>query len=400
MNSRSKAEVKISPHDPQRGVGDNGGPKLQKLTAKNKVERIKEVLDMEISAAQKCIGIRIIADADTDGITPELSTEDLKRSASVKDRETVYRATRKLDEKKVAKTVKEEGRPNRYLVLPSEAIDAVLDEIDATGRVEPDPSTPVEPDGYGDRGPVGLNPTTPIRSNPTGRVEPDGSSTQDARVHTRGRVDITSHGNKEFPSGIVTSEELASKLASSMREQTNQVSEDLTGSLAGLNDLAEQMVADAHRWLGSPSSVANAREWLANTMRTYGEDATTESYHKLKTEMLNGKLIANPIATWMRIAQRMKSERGVKAPACEDCWVDQNGLHLVNGFRAEWLKKFDGSEERLEMAIKAVAPDVKLNSQMPIKVQVDGMLAKLIGEKLDKDARYARAATAAKPEKV
>lgn len=162
-------------------IGHNGGPKIQKLTSKHKVERIKEVLDMDISAAQKCIGIRIIADADTDGITPELSTDDLKRSASVKDRVTVYRATQKLDEKKVAKAVKEDGRPNRYFVLPSEAIDSALNEMDAPSGVVPHPPTAIKPH-YDETAPVGsnpttpvlLNPTTPVGSNPTSAVEPDG----------------------------------------------------------------------------------------------------------------------------------------------------------------------------------------------------------------------------------
>ena len=65
MSSRSNEEVKKSTGDPQPGVGDNGGPPIQKLTARNKIERIKEVLDMDINGTQKLIGIRIIADADT-----------------------------------------------------------------------------------------------------------------------------------------------------------------------------------------------------------------------------------------------------------------------------------------------------------------------------------------------
>jgi hypothetical protein len=192
---------KTSPNGPQRGIGDNGGPRLQKFTAKNKVERIKEVLDMDISAAQKCVGIRIIADADTDGITPELSTEDLKRAASVKDRVTVYRATQRLEEKKVSKPVKEDGRPNRYLVLPSEAIDAVLDEMDATGVVSSHGGDANKPHRSGDE-PVRSNHTTqydqtasvgaePTGSNPTGAVEPHHRPTPPSRA----RVDNNNINN-------------------------------------------------------------------------------------------------------------------------------------------------------------------------------------------------------------
>jgi hypothetical protein len=187
-------------------VGHNGGPKLQKLTAKNKVERIKEVLDMDISAAQKCIGIRIIADADADGITPELSTEDLKRAASVKDRKTVYTATQKLEDKKVSKPVREDGRPNRYLVLQDEAIDAVIDEIDTSTSaaerqcqqtaVPADGSAvehqnqqtapvPVPPNGTTPHEPVPPNGTTPVPSDGTSAAQRHGTSAVERHIRER-----------------------------------------------------------------------------------------------------------------------------------------------------------------------------------------------------------------------
>lgn len=78
------------------------------------------------------------------------------------------------------------------------------------------------------------------------------------------------------------------------------------------------------------------------------------------------------------------------------CWLDEKGLHLVNGFRAEWLKKFDNDEERLDLALKEIAPHVKPNSPTSMSVQVGGKLAKIVGEKRDRDTRYAKAV---KPEK-
>lgn len=190
MHIKDDAKVNNqSPGDAQRGVGDNGGPQLKKLTSKGKVERIKEVLDMDISAAQKCIGIRIIADADADGITPELSTDDLKRAASVKDRKTVYTATQKLEGKKVAKPVREDGRPNRYLVIQDEVIDAIIDEIDAsTSAAERQCQQAALPSGGSAVGhqyqqtalvPVPLNGTThhePVPPNGTTPVPFDGTS--------------------------------------------------------------------------------------------------------------------------------------------------------------------------------------------------------------------------------
>jgi Fe2+ or Zn2+ uptake regulation protein len=197
-----------SPGNAQPGRGHNGGPPLQKFTAKHKVERIREVLEMDITAAQKCVGIGIVVEADTDWITPELSTDKLRHYASVKDRETVYRATKQLTAQHVVNPIREEGRPNRYVVLPSEAIDAVIDEIDAhsmTTRVSPEPPPPMKPDGMKDVEPVGLERTTPLGSNPTTPVEPVGS-------HPTGRVEtdqprVRARARKEPPSGVLLFEE-------------------------------------------------------------------------------------------------------------------------------------------------------------------------------------------------
>lgn len=156
-------------------INHNGGPKLQKFTAKHKVERIKEVLDMEISAAQKCVGIGVICEADTDWITPELSAAQLQRYASVKDPETVYRATKRLTTEKVVNPIRVEGRPNRYVVLPSEAIDAALDEIDTHAQTTPvssEPPTPIQPEQSDTPPPLRLDRSTPsdpivvVRSEP------------------------------------------------------------------------------------------------------------------------------------------------------------------------------------------------------------------------------------------
>src|SRR5262249_29372507 len=112
---------------------------------------------------------------------------------------------------KVANAVKAEGKASRYVVLPAEAIDAAIDDMDATnptGRVQSEPPTPTKPDGDGGGVPVGFRPTTPVLSNPTGRVEPVGfkptGHQQDARAQAPVRArDNTSHGNTESPSEIL-----------------------------------------------------------------------------------------------------------------------------------------------------------------------------------------------------
>lgn len=139
-----------------RGIGDNGGPPFQKFTARQKLEHITRVLEMDITAAQKCVGIGIIVEADTDWITPELSTERLRQFANVKDRETVYKATKKLSEHEVVRAQKVEGKANRYLVLPTTVVDAIVEAYNSAK------TSGAEPDGVGDAHPVGSDPTTPI----------------------------------------------------------------------------------------------------------------------------------------------------------------------------------------------------------------------------------------------
>ena len=141
-------------------IGDNGGRPLEKWTAARKLERIKEIMLTGMSAAQKCIGVGIVVHADTDGIAAEMSTSLLQTIASVKDRETVYRATERLEREHVAAKHRVEGRPNNYRVMSAR----VMEEIESAFRAQ---TRPGEPDGV-----VGSNPTGATAH--TRPVEPDG----------------------------------------------------------------------------------------------------------------------------------------------------------------------------------------------------------------------------------
>jgi len=68
-------------------------------------------------------------------------------------------------------------------------------------------------------------------------------------------------------------------------------------------------------------------------------------------------------------------------------------LTLVNGLRSFWLKRFDGNAQRLDLALIQAAGFVQPNSVKPIAAQVSSQLAKIAGDKVDKDHRYAAAAT-------
>lgn len=163
-------------------IGHNGGPPLKAFTRKAKLERIRDVLeDAALTAIQKCIGIGIIMRADPDGFS-EVGTEDLRKYASVKDRETVFKATAKLNNY-VAKD-RGVGRANRYAVLPKHVVDSIVDAYNAkkendklvrSNRTSSKPTSPIEPDTAlvrSDRtSPVSTGPIEPARPVETDRFQ-------------------------------------------------------------------------------------------------------------------------------------------------------------------------------------------------------------------------------------
>jgi hypothetical protein len=72
----------------------------------------------------------------------------------------------------------------------------------------------------------------------------------------------------------------------------------------------------------------------------------------------------------------------------------ENGrLELKNGLKQFWLDKF-GDEGLLDLAVIQAAGYVQINSSKPLEAQVSSQLAKAMRDKLDKDARYAKAVKA------
>ena len=178
-----------------RGIGDNGGPPITetRLSAKIKLVRIQRILERpDLTSAQKCIGIGIVTAAAANGDS-EVSTKLLQAFSSAKDRETVFRATKKLAEVKLIERVSVRGQAGRYKVLPDEVVEAVAAAFEERQKQ----SGRVKPDGInGDAHPkvVGSNPTTqesgrakPDRSEPTtpesGPVEPVGFNPTPSGAH-------------------------------------------------------------------------------------------------------------------------------------------------------------------------------------------------------------------------
>ncbi len=76
-------------------------------------------------------------------------------------------------------------------------------------------------------------------------------------------------------------------------------------------------------------------------------------------------------------------------PEHETVTFENDRLVLHNGTRAEWLKRFDGDETRLDLALVTAANYVQPSGNKSLEVQVAAQLARQVSDKLDKDARYA-----------
>jgi uncharacterized protein YdaU (DUF1376 family) len=78
----------------------------------------------------------------------------------------------------------------------------------------------------------------------------------------------------------------------------------------------------------------------------------------------------------------------------------QNGkLVLVNGTRADWLSKFGGDAEALDLALIEAAGSIQRNSPAGLKLQVERKLASIARERRDRGQRYAKAVEANKAAK-
>lgn len=161
-----------------------GGPPDTPLTAKLRLECIRSILDRhELTAHQKCIGAMMVLQADKEW-SAEIKTAELAKAASVTDRETVFRATKKLDHLGIISKQSARGQAGKFRVLPPKIVDAVVEAFAElqSSRVNPDQSrtkksgeTGRHKQSVSEDNPVRSEPTTLIMSVETGPVEPDQS---------------------------------------------------------------------------------------------------------------------------------------------------------------------------------------------------------------------------------
>lgn len=94
-----------------------------------------------------------------------------------------------------------------------------------------------------------------------------------------------------------------------------------------------------------------------------------------------------------------------ESPIAPMTFDDADGVRIVGGalvlsarVDAFWLQRFGGDRARLDLALIEAAANVNASSRTPLEVQVGRLLARIAGEKLDKDRRYAAAVADRKPQ--
>jgi hypothetical protein len=368
-----------------RGIGDNGGPPLQKFTAKHKVDRIREVLEMDITPSQKCVGIGIIVEADGDGIAAELSTKRLLTYASVSDRETVYRATKVLKEQSVAEAIKVKGKPNSYRVLPPKVIDSIVDaynqsraefaELASGSPVEPDMGDPMKPDGSSsssgrvspDMG-VGSNPTggvKPVGSDPACRPEPDRSSVQNGR---EGGTIGGEPRNNPTQSQLHTHTDALARSTPSWFVSDDGGFEGLVFELTGLD---VEGLKQAYVHLEWPGDLVAADQFFAREFDRSGEKPTPKQ--RLAGLHLYLAKQNRKVAELRRTYELLTAGKGQRRPAQPiapaeppSCWFDGEArLQIANGFKTELLEAVGGDEIRLREELDKAGGWVGVNVRGP-----------------------------------
>lgn len=355
-------------------IGDNGGPPLEKWTAAKKIERIKQILDTGLSAAQKCIGVGIVAHADTDGIAAEMSTVLLQTIASVKDRETVYRATDRLEKESVAAKIKKSGAYNSYRVIPARVMQAVEDAYNEAiaCRVKPDMhvgSEPtgmhqelsqVEPDMH-----VGPEPTGTIKADglvPTGRVEPDAASQVRARVRDTVRAESNiNNKNNNLPNkgGVINA------------PRVSPPSMAFEGERLSFSDEDVRKLALAYSELQFPQDLRKAERAAIGRLPRASDVELLRAIEDILREM---SLEHRALTQQVYAAAESKDAKAHGA----DCFIGDGKIQVANGFEAELLREFaDGDPARLRNELDRIGQYVKMKAKgEELKLSVRAQLAK------------------------
>lgn len=89
---------------------------------------------------------------------------------------------------------------------------------------------------------------------------------------------------------------------------------------AAFNGSTEAMLAEVERAMRPYGDRAGAEQWLATTLRTYGQTAVSEAFQRLATARAEGKPISRVLPYWSKTAETIKATAPAKTanPARDD----------------------------------------------------------------------------------
>lgn len=191
---------------------------------------------------------------------------------------------------------------------------------------------------------------------------------------------------------LPSNDDIAFRLRVSVQDAQSYMDELI---MAGLIDIRPDGSRTPHNWetrqFVSDSSTERVRKHRKRKQKTEGN--VDETFHETPPEQSRAET---------------DTENKPPSPPLRDCFgrpidgpeadvsFDGQTITLVNGERSDWLKRFDGDDERLDLALAQAAAFIQPNSRRSLLVQVRAQLSRAVAEKRDRDMRYAAAAARAK----
>lgn len=251
-------------------VGHNGGPSLRALSDRKRREVVTNILwSATLSASEKCIAIAIVmlpADKETE---TQLGYKDLSRLMSVKKRDSVFDAKKKLIDLGHIELTNVPGRSNFYRIVP-ESFPTLVSALPVPYRVmTPLPEMETTPVSQTGTALVPLAATPPVPQIDTRPPIVDG-------FDSRGSINILYNNNK------------------TLRQTEYYAASEDSGwqtEIPGLNGATSIFVRDVAQWL-SPYSpdFELARTQVQEAVHIFGPDAVRDGFVDLKAKIADGAL--------------------------------------------------------------------------------------------------------------
>lgn len=189
---------------------------------------------------------------------------------------------------------------------------------------------------------------------------------------------------------LPSNDDIAFRLRVSAQDAQGYIDELI---LAGLIDIRPDGTRTPHNWetrqFVSDTSTERVRKHRKRKQKAQGNDNETfpeTPPEQSRAETETEEKTPSPVL-------RDFLGRPLEGPEA-DVSFDGQTITLVNGERADWLKRFDDDDERLDLALAQAANFIQPNSRKSLLVQVRAQLSRAAAEKRDRDMRYAAAAKA------